>query len=1089
MTTNLLLMPVGAGKTAYALDALLDTLHAQRFARAWVVLPNTRQEDAFRQRLVEHPDARRVYFNVHFFDFYHLYQQVLDLAGQPQRELDHTARRRLLRGLLARLKQEGQLRVYSDIAQTRGFVDNIGEFIYELKQNLIYPDALLEQARTPKDLDLARIYAAYQDTLRQHHLVDRDGEGWLALDELENNPAVAADVALLLVDGFDQFNPLQARLLALLSAQAGRAIITLPSVAGYDSTLGRRFAQAEQQLIDAHDEYGVPLNAHYIHPGYTHDRHPALNDLLAVGFLGEAPPRPSDGCLTLIEAPDPAQEIGAALRQVKRRLLAGSTPDDVLIAVRDWERYGDLLAQRARAYGLPVALHYGEPLANNPAVIALLNALELHRYDFRQRGVMDVLRSPYFVIPGLDSAQVDVLERLSRAQQVTGGRVMWLEAIQQAAADLPDDDEIERFTLDPAAAAPLAAALAAFFDMVTPPAEASLADYVRWLENLIGADNITDQDDDPPPPVRAAYTLDLLRCIRAADDPTLVSRDLTALRELKRILRSLLSAQFLSQVLDDDPRTGWDTFYRELKQAVEQASVERRQNRAGHVLVTTVENARGLPHAHVVIVGLSEGIFPAPISEDPLYLDSERAALSAAGIPLAARADRAADDGLFYELLGLARQTLTLSRPTIQDGTPWPASHLWRKVAAAFDDSAGLIRQQRLGLGRVVPAADAASITEAVLAAADGLNQPQPDAAASGLYNWLITAQAADWEHVRRGRQIELGRLSRAAHDPYSGRLRDPGLIAWVADELGPRRVWSASQFNDYGACGFRFFAKRLLKLEAIKDPETGTDVLQLGLINHDILERTYRRLAQSGVSIAPEHTDFAASILWEEAAEVLQAAPARYGFRASALWAQEQATLVRKLEAFVRADFAEDNLITKKFGDEPRQPYRQEVPFGTDGEDMVTLDIGGEHLRARGRIDRIDRLGDRLVVIDYKTGSTRIPLTEMQRGRNFQMMLYLLVAQAMTAADPMPDAPKEVAGGTFWHLNTRELSGALTVSEEKDVDALIMAQEHLGHYIRRGRAGDFAVHPNKADGSCAHYCDFSQMCRVGLTNRFKREA
>ena len=49
-------------------------------------------------------------------------------------------------------------------------------------------------------------------------------------------------------------------------------------------------------------------------------------------------------------------------------------------------------------------LHYGDALANNPAVIALLNLLELARYGFRRRDVLDVLRSPYFAVPGIDEA-------------------------------------------------------------------------------------------------------------------------------------------------------------------------------------------------------------------------------------------------------------------------------------------------------------------------------------------------------------------------------------------------------------------------------------------------------------------------------------------------------------------------------------------------------------------------------------------------------------------------------------------------------------------------------------------------------------
>ncbi|HEX2909040.1 MAG TPA: UvrD-helicase domain-containing protein [Phototrophicaceae bacterium] len=407
MTTELLLTPVGAGKTASVLNFLLEALNQQpalAFPRVWVLLPNNRQETMFRQRLIEHPAAHRVVFNVEFFDFYQLYERLLDMAGKPQRQLDHTARYRLLRSLLGRL--QNQLQVYGQIAQTPGFVDNVASFIYELKQNLVEPDAFANAATTPKDHDLATIYRAYQNTLQDYHLVDREGEGWLALGELEDNPAIAADVHLLLVDGFDQFNPLQARLLARLSAHVGRALVTLPTIPGREETVGRRFRRARQQLEIAHEEYEVPLTIHEDLTGYTFDRHPALNNWLERSFLAGVQPHPSAGCLALIETPDPANEVNAVLRQVKRRLLVdGCQPDDIILAVRDWARYGGYLAQGARTYGLPIALHYGEALAHNPAIIALMNLLELAKFDFRRRRLIDVLRSPYFAVPARTPAR------------------------------------------------------------------------------------------------------------------------------------------------------------------------------------------------------------------------------------------------------------------------------------------------------------------------------------------------------------------------------------------------------------------------------------------------------------------------------------------------------------------------------------------------------------------------------------------------------------------------------------------------------------------------------------------------------------
>ena len=40
-----------------------------------------------------------------------------------------------------------------------------------------------------------------------------------------------------------------------------------------------------------------------------------------------------------------------------------------------------------------------------------------------------------------------------------------------------------------------------------------------------------------------------------------------------------------------------------------------------------------------------------------------------------------------------------------------------------------------------------------------------------------------------------------------------------------------------WGLCGFRFFSRRLLHLEPYEEPESGLDALQLGSLNHKILE------------------------------------------------------------------------------------------------------------------------------------------------------------------------------------------------------------------------------------------------------------
>src|SRR5690606_37456191 len=110
-----------------------------------------------------------------------------------------------------------------------------------------------------------------------------------------------------------------------------------------------------------------------------------------------------------------------------------------------------------------------------------------------------------------------------------------------------------------------------------------------------------------------------------------------------------------------------------------------------------------------------------------------------------------------------------------------------------------------------------------------------------------------------RGRDAETRRMSRNPHDHYSGRLRDPALIAAVATEHDAGKIWSASALNDFGICGFRYFAGRLLALEPLAEPEDGMESRHLGTLYHEILEQTYRRL---GGMITLDRADEALALL-----------------------------------------------------------------------------------------------------------------------------------------------------------------------------------------------------------------------------------
>ena len=613
---------------------------------------------------------------------------------------------------------------------------------------------------------------------------------------------------------------------------------------------------------------------------------------------------------------------------------------------------------------------------------------------------------------------------------------------------------------------------------------------------LIGGDPAADPDDDEDP--APAGVLGLVTQVRDGHAPSYVlNRDVDALNEFNRMLRGMLSAELLLDALNEaDGTLSWRRFLGDLRTAVAGASAQMSPSRSGRVLVTTATDARGLPHDYVFVLGLAEGVFPRRLPEDPLYLDSERRQMVADGVAVQTDEMRAADDSFFYEIISLARQRLTLSRPTVKNGAPWVESHLWRAVMASFSDAEAIAEAGHQSIGAGVPLAATATAAEAALAVSAALRAPNVDNdTLPGVFNWLWERVPDMWSNAVSGREVEARRWQPdAPHDAYTGMITSPDLQAALREgQLGASRRWSASQFNDYGVCPFHFYAKRILDLEELDEPAVGMDALQRGLLNHTILQQTYTRLAETNTQIHAPNLETALAVLDEQADAILTDAPERFGFRASSVWEQEKTVLLEALRQLVTHDFTELNKKIASVFDAtaPRFPYQTETAFGIGGEGMLfNMADDSAPIYVNGYIDRIDRCGDRALVIDYKTGSSSsIKNDDLANGRNFQVMLYAQALQGILAAGADPDAPTDVMGGFFYHIRDTNISGALNLHDPDDQTTIQHAQNHITRTVRRARAGDFAVAPSNPDFStqrCVSYCPFQALCRVTVTSSQK---
>jgi len=1098
LTVTLLTDAAASGKTQAAVEQVIRTLRRDPFSKIWVLLPTDLQIANFRARLLDGPGeglGSRVYFGVTFFDFYALYTRLLQSAGLPQRRIQDTARFHILRSVIS----SAPLKHFSAISTTPGFVALAADFIQELKQARITPAAFESAARTPRDHDLAAIYTGYQQFLRDQNLVDSEGEGWLALEYLESDNAnLMADLAvdLLVIDGYDQFNLVQAALIGQLAARVKQTLITLTYERERAQTAHRRFAQTYERLTHfvSFDNRAInnsaidsinPLPRRPVPPRDAHLEY--LSRQLFETHSTETPVEDTaqdNESLILIEAPDMRREVESVLRRVKRDLQNGTRPDEVMIVARDLTPYAAYLLELATAYGLPFSTRLGMPLAENPAIAALLSLIDLASGSFARRAVLDTLRSPYLSCPDLNGAQIDQLERISRQQVVIDGRQNWSAAIERAVRSLTDEDgEVQSEALSVEDSASLQSALDAFFARISPPLTATPREWVRWLETLIGRDDLDDQaaeqtsaTEQTPIAQLPKTHFNVIANMRTAEvEPHIATRDLAALACLKRVLSDVLAAY---ELLDAWTPIGWAVFRRELQTAIDSASIntQREHTRNGRVLISSVFDARGLSQERVYVLGLSEGSFPARAVEDGLYYDSERIAFRERGLPLLTRAERADESSVFYEISALARRTLTLSRPYSEKGVLWPPSAYWRAVQSVLP-----VPIMRIAMDAAPELAQAARFSEVAAAIAHGLNSSAADPKTLSVHQWLTIQpeHAARWHNAQTGRHIETRRASAVQaqlHDQYSGVLAHPLTMAAAADKLGAERVWSASQWNEYGACPFKFFARRLLDLQPLLEPEPGMTPMQRGNLIHEVLEVLYERLADANISIAPYNSDQALAMLDSVLAELFADAPIRHAFAPDALWAQDQQMFRSRLRDLVRADFSENSPISALLPGE-RRSVRQEAQFGDANRGgrgkQVILDGAAGPLRAQGFIDRMDEANGRVFVIDYKSGSQKFKIDDMVEGRNVQMYVYVLAAQALVKRDG-----HTVIGGAFWHVSDRTLSGAVSV--EADQEALTEAAQNIHAQVIEARQGHFPNTPSKREGGkCARYCEFSKLCRV----------
>ncbi|MFC3833025.1 MULTISPECIES: PD-(D/E)XK nuclease family protein [Deinococcus] len=207
--------------------------------------------------------------------------------------------------------------------------------IGELQRAHVDPAALSSVVASPRDADIARVYAAYHAACAAQRVYDASGT--------EHHAARLPDLAphVVAVTGFWYLDASQLALVGRLAAPG--SLMTLPGGAG----LPRR----SQETADALGTQGWMT---FTLPGGP----VTAGDHVTAGVLdGHVVPELIAG-----EAADLDGEVRLALQEVRRWLRAGVPPEEIAVIVRLEGRYIDALADIGAEYSLPLLSGAQRPL-------------------------------------------------------------------------------------------------------------------------------------------------------------------------------------------------------------------------------------------------------------------------------------------------------------------------------------------------------------------------------------------------------------------------------------------------------------------------------------------------------------------------------------------------------------------------------------------------------------------------------------------------------------------------------------------------------------------------------------------------------
>ncbi|MGN7387082.1 helicase-exonuclease AddAB subunit AddB [Sporosarcina sp. SAFN-015] len=962
-----------------------------------------------------------------------------ETGGITRKEVDGFGYRMLVRSVLEENREE--LKLFKQAANKRGFTEKIGDLMKEFSRYCLDRETLaafreqLATADAPRTLqdkvsDLSLLVSKIEERLGTSYV---DSEGHLALLASQIKHSDLMKGAHIYIDGFESFTAREYEIITELMKYGNRVTVVLPmesDLSGHadhelffnsvrTSMKLRDIARKESVEIEEGIQMGQPLrfeNDELRHFENEFEKYPPKE-------------RASEGAVSLIEATDRRAEVHAVARKIRELIMKGERYKEISILYRQPDKYDELIETIFSQYDIPVFISRKKPMLHHPLIEFSRSVLEAVTAGWTYESIFRAVKTDLFFPHREDKLlwreRADRLENYVLANGIYGNRWFdesrWkvkryrgLELHTTVQTDEERQLEQELHLIRDLIREPLAQ-LEGRLKRSKSGREVAEALFL-FMESLQVYDKIIDLRAEEE---RAGRLLNATEHEQAWDSWINVLDQFVLMFGEKN-----MELKEAARILDE----GFDTLeFTRIPPSLDQ------------VTVTTIELASLMEIDCGFVIGVNDGVLPQRIDSEGLLSDSDREWFTMSGIELAPSSKMKLMDESYmaYRAFTSAREKLFISYPIADEEgkSLLPSLYIARiqqllpgiELQLAVSDPSELLNEEEQADYIIHP-------RTALPYASMKVKEAEHTGELSAEWRAVLAYYEDDplWSSV-------LDYITK----PMTDRNETERLAPAITEGLyGKNFVSSVSRIESYYSCPFQHFASYGLGLQ--ERIEFTLEAPSIGDLFHAALKWVSDEMNRTGRS----WTELSKEQCWQLARMAMEHIAPMF-FNRILLSTSRYHYIRRKLTHIVtRTIFA----LGKQAAKSLFRPIAIEAAFGP-GEQLPPLEIPlrrGNQMNLRGRIDRVDATeidGKNYVrIVDYKSSSKQLDLTDVYYGISLQMLTYLDVA--VEHAEEWIGFKADPAGVLYLHVHNPMIRTELELTEDSIEEEILKSYKMRGYLL-----------------------------------------